>query len=226
MAYLTVFCSTTFWFVFTGIPCFLYTGLVSAGNSFVCSYLSQSFASYNNIFFIPIVYCLLPISILSIAGILTWKNIRRLRRRIIRQFARMMFLQILSTVLTTAPLCIAAIYLAATTYTKKSSLQKTIESLAITICQLCFYLAYSCNFYIYLLSSNRIRQIVLKYCVTMARKILRIVLLKRTGRIAVIPVNQWIAISWQYWQDEGSVIHSTHISLDVILPLCHFGFSN
>ncbi|UJR29253.1 hypothetical protein I4U23_010467 [Adineta vaga] len=189
LAYLTIFLNVSFWFLLTGIPIFIFTGLIPNGNSIVCSYLSQSFATYNNIFFIPIIYCLLPISILTICGILTWKNIQRLRRSLVRQIGRMIFIQITSTIITTVPLCIAAIYLAITTNTMKTLLQQVVESLIVTIARLCFFLAYSYHFYIYLLSSKHMRRIVFEQCLKIKRKVASTLPTHPTRNMAVIPVN-------------------------------------
>lgn len=57
LAILAVCLSIFLWFILTGIPSILLAGLVQYGNLMVCSYLTQSFANYNNMFFIPVVYC-------------------------------------------------------------------------------------------------------------------------------------------------------------------------
>ncbi|CAF1586051.1 unnamed protein product, partial [Didymodactylos carnosus] len=110
----------------------------------------------------------LPLSILTVFGFKTYKNLRKRRvvpvlqqqqqHRLDQQLTSMLLLQVVFIVISSIPYCIQSLYSAITTNYVKSSFRQAQETLFMTMTSLIFFLNYISNFYVYLVSSLTYRK--------------------------------------------------------------------
>jgi hypothetical protein len=133
------------------------------GTPVICSYTTLAYADYSSFFFAPIFFGILPIVIPAVFGILTHRNLRLFLQRVSRierQLTRMLLLQLIALTFASIPYAIYYFYAAATRRLTKSSLRLAQENLFMTIIRNFFYINHVYSFYIFIISSNEIRNIL------------------------------------------------------------------
>ena len=139
-----------------------------------CTILPNEYLVFFNLF-VPVISCILPLILMSIFGILTIINIRRIRHRIAprdhqlqserlrsndRQLVIMLLVQVLITTIIVAPWSLinmfSAIAVAILKY-KFSSTGQAIYNFAFNLSRMLYYMNPAIGFYIYTLSGPRFR---------------------------------------------------------------------
>ena len=137
-----------------------YTHFTSSANITTCTSKDPTFAVYTAHLAI-VTYSLIPIIVLSICSILTWRNLRSnlVRQRDLEQsLARMLLAQIVMILLTSIANVINQMYFFYTRTVPKTSLRLAQESVASSIFTLFGFSAHSISFYVYALASKAFRQ--------------------------------------------------------------------
>lgn len=119
------------------------------------------FASIFNLFH----YSLLPLSVLAICCILTWRNLGQQPATFLRggvrlydQVTRMLIAQSLGIFITSIPNMAWQIYIVASNDVKKDSLRQAQENLLNTVCVLIGFSTHAIAFYVYLIASPTFRK--------------------------------------------------------------------
>jgi hypothetical protein len=110
-------------------------------------------------------YSILPLSILTIFCLLTWRNLGQQPATYLRggvrlydQVTRMLIAQCIGICLTSFPNMIWQIYSVSTTSTQRNSLRVAQENLINTICVLVGFSTHAITFYVYLIASSTFRK--------------------------------------------------------------------
>ncbi|CAF0729200.1 unnamed protein product [Adineta ricciae] len=130
-----------------------------------CAITNSVYAKYYNDIFIPVIWFILPYSIIILFGLLTYRNIRNisyrtvplLRRRIDEQLTMMIYIQATFSVMITIPYMI---YLTVLSHVSFSADQFTMDRLLL-VQNSVILLYYTCSaspFYIYVCASERFRR--------------------------------------------------------------------
>ena len=156
-----------FWFLHS-IPHLVLTDLVPSisknQTTFTCVLMSTpQFSFYQTYIALPIYLGLCPTSILLLTGLITYSNSRhilidRQRHFIQRQLTSMMLTQIPIIILSTLPYAVFIEYLILTAFSIKSPSQYVLEGFLNQIFTLIFYCAFSCQFFVFYLSSKPFRK--------------------------------------------------------------------
>lgn len=154
-----------FWLLHS-IPYFIYAELLRNANTgaLACSLIpNQSYFIYRIYFSLPINLGFLPAAILTLTGLLTYRNLTKLqldrqRQVIQKQLTIMMLIQIPIIVCSILPYVIFITYVSLTSTQVKSAYQRSLESLVTNIVTLLFYITYACPFYVFLASSKSFRE--------------------------------------------------------------------
>ncbi|CAF2736213.1 unnamed protein product [Rotaria sp. Silwood2] len=160
-----------FWSLFN-LPCLIYMDLISP--TFTCWFTNDLFEKVTSYFLGPIVPIILPLIILSIFGILTYRHIcllKQVRQQPVQtrthmweqQMTRMMFAQTVSCIICTLPRAIYIIYSIATLDERatRSFDRLCIELLVEYLTVFIMTMNFTSSFYIFLLSSPRLRQTIM-----------------------------------------------------------------
>jgi hypothetical protein len=137
-----------------------YTNFINSANITVCNIINPIFAEYYAYISI-VIYSLIPIFVLSIFSLLTWKNIRSnlIRRQNLEQsLTRILLAQIVCVLLTTVPNAINQFYFFYTRTIPKSSLRLAQESVVSSVFTLLGFSTHSCSFYTYMFTSKAFRE--------------------------------------------------------------------
>lgn len=148
----------------TGVPIFVMYLPRAAPPA--CTFTTIVFAEYYNLFFSPMVFCILPIVVPVTFGLFTYRNIRLFTNRtnrIERQLTRMILLQLVVVSIVSIPYAIFTFYNAATLHLPKDSLRLAQEYLYSTVTRNFFQVHYVDSFYIFYITSNEIRNILKRY---------------------------------------------------------------
>lgn len=171
------------------------------GGIATCTILPNEYLVFFNIF-VPIVSCILPLIVMGIFGILTIRNVRRIRNRVVaqdtnaqnarlrsndRQLVVMLLVQVFVTTLVVAPWAsinmFSAIGITLLNY-KFSVSGQAVYNFAFNLFRMLYYINPVVGFYIYTLSGHRFR-VEMKRCILCA---LRFVL-KATGLLRCLPLS-------------------------------------
>ncbi|UJR13180.1 hypothetical protein I4U23_000202 [Adineta vaga] len=135
-----------------------------------CSFTNEFFAYISVYFLAPIFSTLLPLVILMIFGILTYKNIHYLNHFRNRthlsiweqQMTKMMIIQTILSIFCTLPRCIYLIYVISTVneYLTRSFERIIIEYFIDQLTLFIITMNFASSFYIYFLSSSRLRKTI------------------------------------------------------------------
>ena len=132
--------------------------------TFSCSLTpNHYFPFYQTYFLLPLYLGVAPTSALLITGLITYSNSRQIhmdrqRQYIQRQLTSMMLTQIPIIILSTLPYVIINEYLILTSTAVKSSSQRSLESFLNQVFTLLFYGAFSCQFFVFFVSSKSFRK--------------------------------------------------------------------
>ncbi|CAF0830751.1 unnamed protein product [Rotaria sordida] len=123
----------------------------------------DTFSNYVKYFSFPVYYGLLPSIILTITGLLTYRNTNKLqiiRQRQIfqKQLTSMMLIQIPIILVSTVPYVIFTEYSLSTASMTKSANQKAIELVISNIVSVTCYITFACPFFVFLVSSTSFRK--------------------------------------------------------------------
>ncbi|CAF1179680.1 unnamed protein product [Rotaria sordida] len=156
------------------IPVLVYCDLVPP--TFACWFTNDLFMRIGTLFLSPILTVLLPLIVLILCGLLTYRNIRRVthvrqqpnQSRLSnweQQMTRMMLTQTLLNIFCTLPRAIFVVY---TIFTIDESATRTFDQLSIillvdSITVSMISVNFGSSFYIFLLSSPRLRQMIQMY---------------------------------------------------------------
>ncbi|CAF1542986.1 unnamed protein product [Didymodactylos carnosus] len=150
-----------FWLIHN-IPFLVYFNINHlASNHSVCSSTSVLWANYISYFIIPILYCVLPITLLTSLGFKTYKNINTLQRRQRKtdvQLTSMILIQTIIVVLSTTPYCVFSIYAASTKYLVKDAVRTSQDALLEKLTRYVFLTNFASGFYSYIFSSKAYRK--------------------------------------------------------------------
>ncbi|UJR24674.1 hypothetical protein I4U23_006047 [Adineta vaga] len=165
LAKLSVCLTILFWFGHS-IPYLVYAELIESSSTGLisCSLLpNKEYANYRIYVALLFYLGIFPTTILTITGILTYRNTNRLRqgqqRQLIqKRLTKMMLIQIPCILFSTLPYITFTLYSTFTTTIIKSIDQKFIESILTNIFTLIFYMAFSCQFFVFYISSKTFRK--------------------------------------------------------------------
>ncbi|CAF1263936.1 unnamed protein product [Adineta ricciae] len=139
----------------------------------VCTSDNPSYLVYSAVYLLAII-CGIPVGIMTLFGILTYRNIRQTIRpaelHYDRQLIRMTLIHVALVAVSLIPYGINNAYSLVTAGTVKNLNQQMIEYLVSTITTLGTYLYYVGSCYTFLLTSNRFRQRVKKEIIYWHRK--------------------------------------------------------
>ncbi|CAF1533302.1 unnamed protein product, partial [Didymodactylos carnosus] len=143
---------------------------VNKDNQSTCTYLSTSYLYYSTCVYNPLFLVIIPVSIMTIFGLMTYNNLRQRRitpivqqqHRLDQQLTSMLLLQIVIIIVSSIPYCVQAVYAAITVNSQKDSFISARDILIMTITSLIFFLNNISNFYIYLISSPAYRKQFIK----------------------------------------------------------------
>lgn len=131
--------------------------VIVPGRTPTCSLTSAIALNYTGFFLRPLFIGILPICTLSTFGILTYRNLNRLKhkRRFDQQIlSKMLLYQMIAYVLGTVPYASFYLYQSITTALwTKSAMERTRDNLALDFINIIFYMPQSSPFYVYYLSS-------------------------------------------------------------------------
>ncbi|UJR18287.1 hypothetical protein I4U23_005190 [Adineta vaga] len=155
---------STFIWISHSVPHFVYyqllpSSLNSTTTSYTCVILSNTFYTNYRIYFVLVVfYGLTPITVLSVMGILTYRNMNMLqldrqRHAVQRQLTLMLLVQIPIIIVSVLPFTIFTEYLTITATTIKSADQIARENIINNIVNPLFYVTFACPFFVFYISS-------------------------------------------------------------------------
>ncbi|CAF1115212.1 unnamed protein product [Adineta ricciae] len=182
LARISVLLTTVLWLGHS-VPYLVYAELISNSNtdSVSCSLLpNKSYATYRTYVALPLYLGVFPAMILIVTGILTYRNTNHLRqgqqRQLIqKQLTTVMLLQTPCILLSTSPYVVFTVYLTLTTAVVKSADVKSMENILSSVFTLIFYFAFSCQFFIFYISTKSFREEMKNF-----------ILHKRTNRVRPI----------------------------------------
>jgi hypothetical protein len=132
--------------------------IIVNGKSSSCALTSLMASNYTGFFLRPILIGVFPICILSIFGILTYRNLNQLHhRRAFEQqpLCKMLLLQMIAYVLGTLPYATFYAYQSITGVIRiKTSIEQAQENFCLDFINIIFYMPQSSPFYVYYLSSK------------------------------------------------------------------------
>jgi hypothetical protein len=132
------------------------------GKSPTCALTSLVATNYTGFFLRPVLIGLFPISLLSIFGILTYRNMKlmqQIRRSEQRSLIKMLLLQVIICVWGTFPYSTLYAYQAITALIEtKTTFELAQETLALNVINILFYTPQASPFYVYCLSSKVYRK--------------------------------------------------------------------
>jgi hypothetical protein len=128
-----------------------------------CSPVNPGLVLYVNYFLRPVICSVLPGTILSVVGWLTYRNITsitniQLRGSFQRGLTSMILLQTITTVIPIIPFATMNIYQVLTSSMVKTSYRLAQESLVLDISNIILYVSYASTFYVYLISASSYRR--------------------------------------------------------------------
>jgi hypothetical protein len=142
--------------------------IIVPGRAPSCSLTSTIAVNYTGFFLRPVFIGILPICTLSTFGILTYRNLNRLRhkRRFDQQIlSKMLLFQMIAYVLGAVPYASFYLYQSITTALwTKSTMERTRDNLALDFINIILYMPQSSAFYVYYLSSAIFRRQVKTLC--------------------------------------------------------------
>ncbi|CAF3675780.1 unnamed protein product [Rotaria sp. Silwood1] len=160
-----VILSIIFWLALS-IPYLVYLELLPNSSTGVisCSLVrNDAFSNYQKYFSFPVYYGLLPSTILTITGFLTYRNTNKLqigrqRQVVQKQLTSMMLLQIPIILFSTLSYVIFTEYSTFTATMVKSANQGDVELMIRNIVSITCYIAFACPFFVFFASSKSFRQ--------------------------------------------------------------------
>ncbi|CAF1125619.1 unnamed protein product [Adineta steineri] len=157
----------SFWSIY-GIPYLLYYNIVvsSNGGTPSCTITNAIFSKYYNDFHVPVLMCIIPLTIMIIFGLLAYRNVKQISHRTVVPLVRhrhevqltiMVLAQTVFNIFATTPCFIVLTFASFTTLTQDPVIAIQVRfAIAITTC--IYYLYYAIPFYIYICVSDRFRK--------------------------------------------------------------------
>jgi hypothetical protein len=131
---------------------------------------SITYANYAAFFLNPILYGLLPVTVLASFGYASYLNIHQLTNRqqrnggkVEEQLTKSIILQCASFIFSEVPYTLWNLYLTFTRNQSKSPFRLDLETLFSQLTILLFYFNYVSTFYINLIASNHVRKVTRSY---------------------------------------------------------------
>ncbi|CAF2934865.1 unnamed protein product [Rotaria sp. Silwood2] len=148
------------------IPYLVYTEIVRSPFTGIlyCALVGDAvFSNYQMYFAFPVYYGLLPSTVLTITGLLTYKNtnklqINRQRQLVQKQITSMMLIQIPIILFSTLPYVIFTEYSTFTATMTKSDNQRTVELVMTNIVSITCYITFACPFFVFFSTSKTFRE--------------------------------------------------------------------
>ncbi|UJR32307.1 hypothetical protein I4U23_019771 [Adineta vaga] len=144
----------TFFIAIEGLPFFILTQIHRTNTSISCTPMYNSiFARYASFFCIPVLYGILPLSIMIFMSILIYYKLQRRihLRKVQRSLTLIILFRILIVVISLGPYAAYFVYSAIVmiTVSEKSSERTAIENYILNIASIILYLTHSSSFFIY-----------------------------------------------------------------------------
>jgi hypothetical protein len=175
---------TVFIWVAHAIPHLVFAELLPtsplSNSPVICTLIpNRAFSFYQTYISLPIYLGVCPSSVLFITGLLTYRNtqqmqIQQQRQHIQKQLTSMMLLQVPLIICSTLPYVIFTEYIILTSTLVKSTDQRALESFLNHIFTLIFYVAFSCQFFVFLFCSANFRREAVQLCACVSIPISRI----------------------------------------------------
>ncbi|CAF1393255.1 unnamed protein product [Didymodactylos carnosus] len=153
---------------FVNIPSLIYYDVIRSANGILaCTIVSSPWKEYTFYFQVPILYGIVPITLLSALGTLTTRNVyiikqnqrRRSQRTYVdEQTTKMILMQIIVFILCKIPYCVQTAYTLFTAQLAKDPLRTAEDSLFVLITRYIFTIDFCSPFYIFILSSKPFRE--------------------------------------------------------------------
>ena len=151
------------------IPSIVYYQIVpfsSSGNktSFTCSLVSNTYFNNYIIYFVyPVLYGVIPITVLAVMSMMTYRNMNMLQlarqRQIVQRYLTLMMLvQIPIIIVSLIPYAVFAEYLLLTATMIRPADQVARETIINNMFSLLFYMIFACSFVVFFISSPTFRQ--------------------------------------------------------------------
>ena len=151
------------------VPYIVYYQILSFSSSdnktsFTCSLVSNTyFTSYIIYFVYPVLYGVIPSTVLGVMGMMTYRNMNMLQlarqRQIVqRHLTLMLLVQIPIIIVSLIPFAVFAEYLLLTATMIKPADQVARETIIRNIFSLLFYMIFACPFFVFFISSPTFRQ--------------------------------------------------------------------
>lgn len=140
---------------------FYYTHMINAANQTICDVnnpIVATYIVYNSV----VIYTGIPVFVLTLFSLLTWRNIRHRSNRqwssLERAVARMLFAQVMIVLIAAVPFCARRIYLLYTADFRKSSIQIAQDRIITNVSTLFGFSIHGFTFFIYLAVSKAFRK--------------------------------------------------------------------
>ncbi|CAF0945734.1 unnamed protein product [Adineta ricciae] len=149
------------WVLFS-IPYAILGRIFLIKNVWQCAIIDPTFLNYHGYFFIPCLTLFLPVLALSFFGYYSYVHLMTLnalhqRRRLKRQFVRMILIQIFVTIISFVPYTLQYTYSTVTANWQKNSQWLAFDSLIVQISRIGFFISNVIEFYIYVTQSRDVR---------------------------------------------------------------------
>ena len=159
---IAIVATVTFW-TLAYIPVIFFSGIVDNQ----CVFTNETFRKFMNYFLTPLVYTILPFSIIVFFTQATIRNLRSTvlsnrHDRLTKQIRRMLIPQLMILGISGFPFSIQVIYSEWTSEVTKDPLRRSIEHLFVQIDRLFYHCNFVCTFYIYVYMSSEVRKILKK----------------------------------------------------------------
>ncbi|CAF2879170.1 unnamed protein product [Rotaria sp. Silwood2] len=154
-----------FWFGHS-VPYVAYAELIQNSKTGLTSCLlliNTAYANYLRYVALPVYLGLFPSTILTITGLMTYRNTNKLqmlrqRQLVQKQLTSMILTQIPIILFSTLPYIIFTEYTAVTSTMIKSTNEKAVELVVTNIATLLFYITFACPFFVFFASSASFRR--------------------------------------------------------------------
>jgi len=149
--------------ILLGPNLFYYTHVINPSNQTTCDVANRIVSSYN-VYNSIFIYTLIPVFVLILFSLLTWRNLRNRTNRhssLEQAVARMLFAQIVIVLIAAAAFCIRRIYLFYTTDLQTDSIRIAQNEIFTNVSTLFGFSIHGFTFFIYLAISKSFRNNIL-----------------------------------------------------------------
>ncbi|CAF1155357.1 unnamed protein product [Adineta steineri] len=145
------------------VPYILFNTIIQMQTTTKCSVINSNLVFYGNYFVRPILFSVIPGTVLSITGWFTYRNLTsivgiQVRGTFQRSLTSMLLLQIIVVIIPIIPFAVMNIYQVITASVVKTSYRTAQEALVLDITNIIFYTGNASNFYVYFISASSYRR--------------------------------------------------------------------